>query len=268
MQHTSTQKTRARIPGAGMLVAVVVMALVLAVVSPGAARAQDDGFAGTAPGAGGQALLVTSRAIAPVDLAQGLAGAGCTVQTLAVIEAGEWVTWVNGAPAFANDAFPAQLGAVAPFYVRCQGAASGAFNLFSASGGQTVTGTQVDTRVATHDGYDRVVFEFQGDTVPEYDISYLTQGLNQCASGQPVTLDGQAILQVHLPHTYIYDPNTGDLTIPSKDLHFSYPELKEARETCGFEAVANWGLGVASRQPFRVYELSSPARLVIDIQHP
>ncbi len=256
----------------GPLAVLAILFAALAVGAVGAigarpAMAQDAGFVGTAPAAGSQALLVTSRAIAPADLARAITAAGCAVETLGVIEAGDWLMYVDGAPAYVNAGFLQNLAQGVPFYVRCKATAAAAFTLFTASGGRDIPGVQVDTRAAQHDGYDRIVFEFQGDTVPQYDIAYIASA-QHCASGLPVTLAGSAVLQVHFPRTYVYNVDTAQLTIPTKELQFTFPELREAQEICAFEAVANWALGVVSRQPFRVYEQSSPARLVIDIAHP
>jgi hypothetical protein len=249
------------------VVAILLVALLLGAVGARPAMAQDAGFLGTAPAAGSQALLVTSRSITPVELAQAISAAGCPVETLGVIEAGDWLMYVDGAPAYVNAGFLQELATGTPFYVRCKATAAAAFILFTASGGRDIVGVQVDTRAAQHDGYDRIVFEFQGNTVPRYDISYIPSA-DQCGSGLPVTLDGTAILQVHFPATFVYNPDTAELTIPTRELQFTFPELREAREICAFEAVANWALGVESRQPFRVFEQSAPARLVIDIAQP
>jgi hypothetical protein len=43
--------------------------------------------------------------------------------------------------------------------------------------------------------------------------------------------------------------------------------VKEIELSCDFEGEVSWVLGLSARKPYRVHELSDPARLVIDIQH-
>jgi hypothetical protein len=77
------------------------------------------GFTGTAPGADSIGLLVTSGEATSASLTTALGAAGCTVQTLAVLQGGEWDIFINGAPAVVNAGFPASLPATTPFFVRC-----------------------------------------------------------------------------------------------------------------------------------------------------
>ena len=77
------------------------------------------GFTGTAPAAGSIGLLVTSDASDAAGLIAALGAAGCTVESLAVLEAGVWKVNINGAPAVVNANFPASLAATTPFFTRC-----------------------------------------------------------------------------------------------------------------------------------------------------
>jgi len=55
----------------------------------------------------------------------------------------------------------------------------------------------------------------------------------------------------------------------SRDLvHNDFPVLKEARETEDFEGYVAWGLGLSKPTCMRVFTLSDPARLVVDLQTP
>ena len=83
-----------------------------------------------------------------------------------------------------------------------------------------------------------------------------------------MTTAGSATLQIQLPGTYVYDAaadGDGGPTVPTGPLFPNLPTIREVTEICAFEALAIWLVGVSERQPFRVFELSSPARLIIDI---
>ena len=60
--------------------------------------------------------------------------------------------------------------------------------------GAQSTPVLVDVRAGSHEGFDRVVFEFDG-AVPEHTVSYVDQ-LVEDGSGDPVSLSGSADLEV------------------------------------------------------------------------
>jgi len=115
------------------------------------------------------------------------------------------------------------------------------------------------------EGYDRVVIEFDGP-LPGYDVRYVDRVV-QDGSGQPVPLLGGADLQVVIRPANAHGDG-GQPTLATPRLAPGFAVVKEARLVSDFEAVVIVGIGVGSRAPFRVIELSGPSRLVIDVQHP
>jgi hypothetical protein len=107
------------------------------------------------------------------------------------------------------------------------------------------------------DGFDRVVYLFNGPQ-PGYDVSYEAR-ITADPSGKPVTLKGSAFLHVsfRLTSTVTHAPQ-GTITP-------DFPMLKQIKGTGDFEAVTSYGIGVASKAPFRVFRLYKPNRVVIDI---
>src|SRR6187551_1153979 len=63
-----------------------------------------------------------------------------------------------------------------------------------------VISTLVDVRHGTHDGYDRIVFEF-AEAIPAYHVEYVDAPTWQCGSGEEVWLSGDAWLQINLEPT-------------------------------------------------------------------
>ena len=63
---------------------------------------------------------------------------------------------------------------------------------------------------------------------------------------------------------------TGNTTFvgPTDLIHSDYRVLKEARQTQDFEGYVSWGLGIVDAPCMRVFTLSDPARLVVDLQIP
>lgn len=121
-------------------------------------------------------------------------------------------------------------------------------------------------RAASQEGFDRVVFEFEGTTLPGYQVEYVDKPVRQCGSGDAVEVAGDGWLEVRLTPAQAHT-EAGEATVEERERSLTLPVLRELESTCDFEAHVTWVLGVASPNRYRVLELSSPARLVIDIQH-
>lgn len=124
----------------------------------------------------------------------------------------------------------------------------------------------VDVRIGMHEGFDRIVFEFDGDELSPWEAKYVAQPV-ACGSGKVVVVGGTAALQVNLFIAQAHDEQ-GELTIPSIDIAADHPAIVQGLSTCDFEALVTWVVGTNGDLPFRAFELSDPARLVVDVQHP
>jgi hypothetical protein len=125
-------------------------------------------------------------------------------------------------------------------------------------------GTQVTVRSVTfgrHDDFDRVVFTVSGPTAG-YRVGYVP-ALVQDASGAPVPIAGAAILHIAL-HSTTWTEH------PSPVLNQSprFPALRQIRSAGEFEGYATYGLGQATKAGFRVFRLTGPNRIVVDVRHP
>lgn len=121
-------------------------------------------------------------------------------------------------------------------------------------------------RAARNEGFDRVVFEFDGPAVPGYTVEAVSRPTHACGSGNEVEIGGQALLRVALVPAQAHDDN-GQPTVVERERKPGLPVLREMKLTCDFEADVTWVLGLERASPFRVQELSAPARLVVDLRH-
>ena len=134
------------------------------------------------------------------------------------------------------------------------------------------TSLLTDVRVARHEGFDRVVFEFDG-AVPGYDVEYVQPPITEDGSGDEVAVDGAAFLSVTMRPASGFDLSTGEgeqtyegpTRIAGADSGASV--IQEVVRTGDFEAVLAWVIGVSDRVDFRVDELNGPSRLVIDVRN-
>jgi hypothetical protein len=73
----------------------------------------------TVPARGSIGLMVVRCNQTAQTLVVAFAAAGCPVESLAILVAGRWLIFINGAPAVVNAAFPVTLIDLTPFFVRC-----------------------------------------------------------------------------------------------------------------------------------------------------
>jgi len=118
-----------------------------------------------------------------------------------------------------------------------------------------------DVRVGANEGFDRFVVEFEG-AIGAYFVSYVDQ-VTQDGSGDVVPVEGTALLQVSL-NGIPNEPSTPQQTIDA-DLTGL---IQVVGAGAGFEASVSYGLGTAQAAGFRVFTLTEPSRLVVDIAHP
>jgi hypothetical protein len=117
-------------------------------------------------------------------------------------------------------------------------------------------------RTGTHTGYDRITIEFNNTDPSQVDVT--PQGnatFTQGASGQPVTLAGSAGILITMKGADEHTAYSGPT-----DFKTGYSVLVEARQVQDFEGTVQWALGLSKSACYRAFFLTSPDRLVIDVQ--
>jgi hypothetical protein len=134
-------------------------------------------------------------------------------------------------------------------------------------GDGTVAHAQItDVRVGSHDGYDRVVIEFD-EGIPPYILQAATPPLLSDPAGMEMDVAGTAFRNlVLLGGTRVTED--GELTYDGRtDFTPDFPVLAELVESGDFEATSAWYLGLHQDACARVLTLADPSRLVVDIEH-
>ncbi|WP_136520692.1 AMIN-like domain-containing (lipo)protein [Cellulomonas telluris] len=124
--------------------------------------------------------------------------------------------------------------------------------------------TVVDVRTGEHDGFDRVVYELAGEGLPGWRVGYVEQAVDD-PSGEPVAVDGDAILQVWITGTgYPFDTGHEEF---AQDLRPDDGDVEHVTRPLTFEAQTQSFVGVDDgARPFRVLLLQDPVRVVVDVQ--
>lgn len=132
----------------------------------------------------------------------------------------------------------------------------------------TGTAQLVGVRLGQQPGVTRFVLEFAGEEQPGYDVQWVDGPITEDGSGNPVAVEGDAFLQVLVQPATGFDLDAGVPTYegPTRLAGPDGGAITEAVRTGDFEALLTWVLGAGERVPFTVSTLSSPSRLVIDLQ--
>ncbi len=134
------------------------------------------------------------------------------------------------------------------------------------SGGTTDRAQLTDVRVGQHDGYDRIVFEFEGG-IPPYTISESTPPFTEDPSGLPIEVEGSYVWQIVLNGGTKMTPDGSSSYDGPTDLTPGFDKLVELVEGGDFEALSTWYAGMSADSCIRVMNLDGVPRLVIDIEH-
>ncbi len=123
-------------------------------------------------------------------------------------------------------------------------------------------------RFGVHDGYDRLVLDLVGNGDPGWRAEYVDAPSSQ-GSGEPIDLDGNAFLVLNVQGMLRpTEPGAVPYDGPSSIHPVSGGAIREVVFGSLFEGTQEIFIGVESKEPFRVYLLKSPTRIVLDVQHP
>lgn len=119
-------------------------------------------------------------------------------------------------------------------------------------------------------GFDRVVFEFDGTTVPGYKVGYIDKPVHEDGSGNEVSVKGKYALEVHMDNASGYhlagDDSHETYTGPRRvDPVAGTTQIQEVVRTGDFEGVLAWVIGTKDKAGFKVTALSGPPRLLVEV---
>jgi hypothetical protein len=127
-------------------------------------------------------------------------------------------------------------------------------------------GTVRDIRTGRQDGFDRVVFELGGTGTPGWDVRYVDAPSSQ-ASGAPVDVAGAAALQVAITGVGLpADTGVAAFDGPNPLPGSGTRTVTEVVVDTTFEGTTTAFVGTTARTPFRVYALSDPTRVVVEVR--
>jgi len=127
--------------------------------------------------------------------------------------------------------------------------------------------TVTDVRVGRHDGFDRVVFELDGTGTPGWRVEYVPEAVDD-GSGNVYPLDGDGTLQVMISGSgYPTDTGVTEYSGPNPLRSDQTDEVEEVALRGVFEGSTQAFIGTDEVNPFRVYALTDPTRVVVEVRN-
>ncbi|MFW2513708.1 hypothetical protein ACNI3K_08000 [Demequina sp. SO4-13] len=126
----------------------------------------------------------------------------------------------------------------------------------------------VDLRFGVHQRFDRIVLDLAGTGTPGWDGRYV-EDPTQVAAGEPVYLLGEQYLLILV--SGVVDPTVDgaqDFEGPRRITPSTGGVVTEVRYGAEFDGQVEIWVGLSSDEPFRVFSLADPTRVVIDVRHP
>lgn len=147
---------------------------------------------------------------------------------------------------------PASAQALPPFTTAAKTSASsgGQAELFGAGAG-------------CHATFDRFVIRARFAR-PGYDVRYVNR-IVEDGSGDPVPLQGTRRIRVIVRDARGH--TQGGTNLIPRTLTPACANLRQVKDAGDFEGQVTFGLGLRRRTGFRVFRLTSPTRIVIDVAH-
>ena len=126
-----------------------------------------------------------------------------------------------------------------------------------------------EARVGHHRGFDRLVVELSGHGRPGWTVKETKEPFAD-GSGFPVSYSGKTALVVALHNIAMPDQlPDGSFDTPPLKGKTKLDSIRSVRDQGMFEGTHQYVIGVSDAHPrFKVNYLSSPPRVIIDVEHP
>jgi hypothetical protein len=123
-----------------------------------------------------------------------------------------------------------------------------------------------EVRTGPDDGFDRMVIEIQDRGMPNYEVEYASEPLRYCETGETVEVAGVATLHLRLEPARAHD-DEGRRLFANDGGETDLAVLVDQELICDRDGSVEWAVGVASRNEYRVLQLTELNRIVLDVRH-
>jgi hypothetical protein len=132
-----------------------------------------------------------------------------------------------------------------------------------------------DVRVGAHNGFDRIVFQFEepdpnpagNGGIPHFQIKTAKPPFTEDPSDLPIDVEGDAFDRIVFQGASGYDFDGNATYDGPRRLTPGFGTLAQVVEGGDFEATMTWILGLSRPTCWQITALHDPVRLVIDFHH-
>lgn len=130
----------------------------------------------------------------------------------------------------------------------------------------TPVASLVDVRTGDGEGYQRLVFEFAGDSPPSFEVAYANGPVVVDPTGETVDTGGVAALVVRMVPASTVDADFAETYTGPRVLDVGGEgPMRRVTLIGDFESLMSWAVGLDARVPFVAATLDGPTRLVVDV---
>ncbi|WRS29288.1 hypothetical protein U6G28_07060 [Actinomycetaceae bacterium MB13-C1-2] len=119
-------------------------------------------------------------------------------------------------------------------------------------------------RLAEHDDFDRIVIDLQGDTSVGWTTRWTDNPVEE-GRGEPLVISGNEFLDIAITGTRIPETDE-DWSLVYDDFSAKATGEISAIYDGTYEGRSHVVIGMTQKAPYRIFQLSNPSRVVIDIQ--
>jgi hypothetical protein len=134
-------------------------------------------------------------------------------------------------------------------------------------GGEDGFAHLIDVAHGTHDGYDRVTFTYQEDSIPSYTVESAHAPFYRDPIGTPIDVAGASVFLITIVGGTRQADNGTSTYYGPVNFEPGYEQIVQLVESGDFEATSAWYLGLNGGECLRAFTLTDPTRIVIDVQH-
>ena len=122
-------------------------------------------------------------------------------------------------------------------------------------------------RTGTHPDHERIVVEIgpEASGRPGYQVEYVDRPLVECGSGRQIFPVADAWLELRLEPAAAHTEE-GRPTLGARELPLDGALLRRVYRTCDFEGIVVLVMALSEPNPYRVFKLADPWRIVVDVE--
>jgi hypothetical protein len=129
-------------------------------------------------------------------------------------------------------------------------------------------GLLTDVRIGDHDGFTRIVFDFQEPAFPNWEFGYVPGEIHGMIEPEGGWVEGDAFLIARFQPSMTADISGPDVVITydgPRRIDVGVGSVVQLLIIEDFEANLWWAIGLTGEKPFRVGTLTGPPRVFVDI---